>query len=393
MIGLRRAFSLCGRYILDISSMVPFHNKALYPLYHSTINYPLRAFNRNIFPNIEDPEGPEVLSQVPPSEASATADAQEFLNEVREATTRESEYINDLSSISDLNSSILNSRIPIILHFTANWCNPCQKLNPRLNSHVLENIPKLRLIRVDIDEFGSLGTQMQVRTLPTLFLIGEGGQVTERIVGLPDDQKLGEFIDTGLLMYSLAHDESVLKLLIQDASSDIENKEYGNAIEKLKKGYGYKQWRDRFGADILLLLAQGYLGSGNWGQAKQEINKLKDLHKGDINNRADIVHLLGELEEQLSIMQSEEVDEELLELKRKLHIDSKNLELRYSLAKYLVEKDKLDEAIDHSLAIITIDRNWNNAKAKHLLLSIFEMLGANSHLVITGRKRLAKILY
>jgi len=58
--------------------------------------------------------------------------------------------------------------------------------------------------------------------------------------------------------------------------------------------------------------------------------------------------------------------------------------LRFELAGHYYKKGKFEEAIDHSLDSIAIDRNWNDQKAYKLLLEIFKELGNSNELVLAG---------
>lgn len=54
------------------------------------------------------------------------------------------------------------------------------------------------------------------------------------------------------------------------------------------------------------------------------------------------------------------------------------------MAGHYYKKGKFEEAIDHSLDSIAIDRNWNDQKAYKLLLEIFKELGNSNELVLAG---------
>src|SRR5437764_541429 len=55
--------------------------------------------------------------------------------------------------------------------------------------------------------------------------------------------------------------------------------------------------------------------------------------------------------------------------------------------------DQRKEAIDELLAMIKLDRNWNEAAARQQLLKFFEALGFTDPLAVDGRKRLSTILF
>ena len=55
--------------------------------------------------------------------------------------------------------------------------------------------------------------------------------------------------------------------------------------------------------------------------------------------------------------------------------------------------ERQQEAIDELLAMIKLDRNWNEAAARQQLLKFFEALGFTDPLAVAGRKRLSTILF
>jgi putative thioredoxin len=55
--------------------------------------------------------------------------------------------------------------------------------------------------------------------------------------------------------------------------------------------------------------------------------------------------------------------------------------------------DQKQDAIDELLAMIKLDRNWNEGAARQQLLKFFEALGFTDPLAADGRKRLSSILF
>ncbi len=78
---------------------------------------------------------------------------------------------------------VLESDIPVIVDFWAQWCRPCLMLAP-----VLEEISKdlegqVKVAKVNVDEEGYLANQFRVSSIPTVYLF-ENGQVKTQVVGL-----------------------------------------------------------------------------------------------------------------------------------------------------------------------------------------------------------------
>ena len=81
------------------------------------------------------------------------------------------------------------------------------------------------------------------------------------------------------------------------------------------------------------------------------------------------------------------------DLKAKAAADPKDFQTRLDLAMAYWAGEQRQEAIDELLAMIKLDRNWNEAAARQQLLKFFEALGFTDPLSVDGRKRLSTILF
>jgi putative thioredoxin len=81
------------------------------------------------------------------------------------------------------------------------------------------------------------------------------------------------------------------------------------------------------------------------------------------------------------------------DLKAKASADPKDFQARLDLALAYWAGDQKQEAIDELLAMIKLDRNWNEGAARQQLLKFFEALGFTDPLAVDGRKRLSSILF
>jgi thioredoxin 1 len=70
----------------------------------------------------------------------------------------------------------------ILVDFWASWCAPCRMMAPVLNE-VSEEIDKVFVGKINIDEYQSVAAKYNVRNIPTMIIFKNGKEV-DRIVGI-----------------------------------------------------------------------------------------------------------------------------------------------------------------------------------------------------------------
>ena len=79
-----------------------------------------------------------------------------------------------------------------VLYFTADWCNPCQKVKPIVEEINKDSVIKFQLI--DVDSEMELTKKFEIRSVPTFILIKDGKEI-KRTTGAQTREQLEAFIN------------------------------------------------------------------------------------------------------------------------------------------------------------------------------------------------------
>ena len=78
---------------------------------------------------------------------------------------------------------VIQSSIPAVVDFYADWCGPCKMLAPAFAKLAEEYAGKVKFVKVNVDEEGELAARYGISGIPTL-LFFKGGQIADTVVGL-----------------------------------------------------------------------------------------------------------------------------------------------------------------------------------------------------------------
>jgi thioredoxin 1 len=90
-------------------------------------------------------------------------------------------------NVNDVNfdSEVLKSSIPVLVDFSATWCQPCRAIAPLVDQLAGEFEGRVKVTAVDIDESPATAQKFQIRGVPTLLMIKDGKVVGQQVGAAP----------------------------------------------------------------------------------------------------------------------------------------------------------------------------------------------------------------
>lgn len=86
---------------------------------------------------------------------------------------------------SNFESEVLNSDVPVLIDFWAEWCMPCKMIAPVLEEIAQDYDGKLKIGKLDVDSEGELAMKYSVQSIPTLMVFKGGEEVARKVGAVP----------------------------------------------------------------------------------------------------------------------------------------------------------------------------------------------------------------
>ncbi len=104
-----------------------------------------------------------------------------------------SENVRELTD-SNFESEVLQSNVPVLVDFWAEWCQPCRMLAPTIDQLADEYQGKAKVGKVDTDSNREVSMKYGISAIPTVILFKDG-QVQQKFVGLTSKEQFKNALD------------------------------------------------------------------------------------------------------------------------------------------------------------------------------------------------------
>jgi len=108
-----------------------------------------------------------------------------------------SELITHVSDAS-FETDVLQSALPVLVDFWAEWCGPCKMIGPILEDVASSYEGRLQISKINVDENRAIPAKFGIRGIPTLMFF-KGGHIVATKVGALSRAQLLAFIDQQLV--------------------------------------------------------------------------------------------------------------------------------------------------------------------------------------------------
>ena len=104
-----------------------------------------------------------------------------------------SKYVSEVTDAT-FEAEVVNSDVPVVLDFWAEWCPPCRALAPTFEELAERYAGRVKFVKLNVDENQSVPQRFGIKGIPTLVFF-DGGREAERVVGASGKDSLARIVD------------------------------------------------------------------------------------------------------------------------------------------------------------------------------------------------------
>jgi thioredoxin 1/putative thioredoxin len=94
----------------------------------------------------------------------------------------------------DFEQQVLRSELPVLIEFSAEWCQPCKQIAPEVEAFAREMEGKVKVVKIDVDKAQIIAQQLRIQSVPTFMVVAEG-RIQDAVVGAIRKKKMQELVE------------------------------------------------------------------------------------------------------------------------------------------------------------------------------------------------------
>jgi len=242
----------------------------------------------------------------------------------------------------------------------------------------------IRLARANVEKYPNLANSFRITHVPTFFIVFQGKIIGKPLVGPQVESTFRKIIS---LTFEDLYTEAVTQLFTQ-ADQFLTNDDIPSSAKLFNQVLTEKKFFFAH-AQALAGLLLCSLKEKNLETAQGLGGHIKSNFPESLEHPR-VKQALSQLELQ-SVEDTSDVD--VNGLLNRIKENPKDLQSRFDLGVYYQRLGQHQKAIDEMINIIKIDKEWNNKAAKEMILKIFNSLGAEHDITLSGRRRLNNVWF